>query len=134
MMKVAWQHAEYNATLPPYRFSPGDVVEIEDDWAKQLIQRGIAIKAKDSAKTVLEQRQALRPVTANDGGAQERAERRAALQAELEAIDRVDAAPRPTADMHFGDMVTRGDVTGQPDEDEPKKPASAPVRPAERKS
>lgn len=118
MMKVAFRNAEYNASLPPYRFQPGDVVEIEDDWAKQMIQRGIAIKAKDSAKTVLEQRLDARPAPADDGGAQARAERRAALQAELAALDRADA-PTPFSGGHYSDMVTRADVAGEDPDDKP---------------
>lgn len=110
MKKVAFRNAEFMANLPPHRFAPGDVVEIDDAWADQLIQRGIAVKAKADARTALELRAASRPATPDDGGAAERATRREVLMAELNALDRVDAPGRPLppiAEGHFSDMVTR---------------------------
>jgi hypothetical protein len=107
MMKVALRHAEYMATLPPYRFLPGDVIEVDDEHGENMIRRGIAVKAKANAQTAMERRVAQRPATPDDGGAAVRAERRAILQAEMEALDREDAAPRPAAEGHYSDMITR---------------------------
>lgn len=131
MMKVAYRNAEYRADLPPYRFMPGDVIEVEDAEGERLIRQGIAVKAKADAKTAMERRVEMRPPTPDDGGAAERAARRAALQAELDALDRADAAP-PATEGHFSDMVTRGGAPGaqteappaEEDEDDDKKPAS----------
>jgi hypothetical protein len=113
MMKVALRNAEYMANLPPYRFAPGDVIEIEDDWAAQLIRRGIAIKARADAKTAIERHVEMRPPPADDGGAAVRAARRAALLAELAALGPEDAVA-PT-EGHYGDMIGRGDAEGTPE-------------------
>lgn len=125
MKKVAWRNAEYIATLPPYRFAPGDVVEIEDDWADTLIRRGIASTAKNNAKTIQQIRIDSRPPVPT--AADERAVRRAALQAELDALDREGGhytadVTGPVDEGHYSDTMTREDVgaaTEQPAEGAP---------------
>lgn len=135
MKKVAFRTFEYNAGLPPYRFDPGDVVEIDDDWADQLVRRGIAAPAKKNAKTVQQIRIASRPPVPT--AADERAVRRASLQAELDALDQQDAGmvtqddedddgdddgegaststkPPTPPEGHYGDMVTRGQTADAP--------------------
>lgn len=126
MKKVAFTRAEYNATLPPYRFNPGDVVEIDEDWADQLVRRGIAKAAKSNAKTVQQIRIDARPPVPT--AADERAVRRAQLEAELAALRSEDAAmvepdedddddeavpaqppASPKDGGHYSDMVTRGE-------------------------
>lgn len=121
-MKVAFRNAEYFANIPPRRFAPGDVIEVEDEWGQQLLRRGIAVAAKPGAKTAMELRVAMRPPTADDGGEADRAARRAALQAELDALDRADAAPRPSDEGHYADMVTRDGATQSPKDDKPAPP------------
>lgn len=120
MMKVALRNAEYMATLPPYRFMPGDVIEVDDEWGTKMLQRGIAVKAKADAQTAMERRVAMRPPTPDDGGAAERAARRAALQAEIDAMDR-EVSPYAAAaatEGHYSDMVTREEPA-----DDDEKPA-----------
>ena len=53
MKRVRLRNNEYMATLPPYRFAAGDVIEIDDDWADQLVRRGIARKAGANAQTLV---------------------------------------------------------------------------------
>lgn len=118
MQKVALRHSEYMANLPPYRFAPGDVIEIEDDWADQLVRRGIAKKAPKNAMTAIEKRQMMR----EDGVeptdlATARAQKRAQLQAEMDALDEADAAEGG----HYSDMITREDMGSQEDEEQPAR-------------
>lgn len=119
MKKVAFCNDEYNASLPPYRFRSGDVVEINDDWADALVRKGLAVKAPANAKTVQQIRQESRPPRPT--AADERAARRAELLAEVERLDREgghSSAELVTMDAqdegHFSDMVTRGEAA--PDE------------------
>lgn len=107
MKKVSLRHAEYMATLPPYRFAAGDVVEIDDEWADQLIRRGIASPARANAKTVQQIRIDTRPPVPT--AADERDARRAALEAELAALDEQDET---AGTGHYSDMITREDVGG----------------------
>lgn len=127
MKKVAFVRAEYNASLPPYRFAPGDVVEIEDDWADQLIRREIAKPAKAGAKTVQQIRNDARPPVPT--AADERANKRAALLAELETLDREDAVAGTLPDEgHYDDMLTRGEP--EPPAEVSKSSAQGQPRPA----
>lgn len=128
MMKVRFKRAEYNAGLPPYRFHPGDVIEVDDDWAKQLVQRGIARKAASNAQTVQEIR-AEEHVVTEEETRQDIELRRADLQAQLAALDREEA--RQPFGGHFSDMIAREDVTGDDEPaDEPAAPRRATARPA----
>lgn len=122
MKKVAFVNDEYNASLPPYRFQAGDVVEIADEWADQLVQRGLAKPARANAKTVQQIRQEARPPVPT--AADVRAQRRAELLAEIERLDREGGTygdDMVTMDYqepgHYGDMVTRGDLAPLPEED-----------------
>lgn len=115
MKKVALTRAEYMATLPPYRFDPGDVIEIDDDWADQLIRRGIASPARSNAKTVQQIRIDARPPVPT--AADERSARRAALEAELASLNQQDAATYDAPDEgHYSDMVTRGEPEDAPED------------------
>lgn len=121
MKKVALRRAEYMATLPPYRFEPGDVIEIDDDWADQMVRRGIAKKAPANAQTAQEKRQMMRD-EADDVDALDRAGRRAALQAQLNALDQEERAAPDGG--HFSDMITREDMGGDAQQAEDDKTAS----------
>lgn len=127
MQKIMWKRAEYNASLPPYRFAPGDVVEIDDDWADQLVRKGIARKAPKNAMTVNERRALERDDTEERMAVQARSDRRAQLEAELAALDREDDTAGDYGEPgHYGDIVSRGDVEGHDDESKPEaKPADA---------
>jgi acetoin utilization deacetylase AcuC-like enzyme len=121
MKKVVLRNNEYMATMPPYRFSAGDVIEVEDDWADQLVRRNIATKAKAGAQTVQELRAEERAELAAPAiaaAAEDRAARRAALLAELDALGRDDqaAAAATAPGGHYADMVTREDMDGDADE------------------
>lgn len=123
MKKVAFVNNEYNASLPPYRFSAGDVVEIADEWADELVRKGIAKPAAKNAKTVQQIRRESRPPTPT--AADVRAERRAELLAEVERLDREGGhydGDMVTMDYqepgHYGDMVTRGDLAPLPEEED----------------
>lgn len=119
MKKVALRNAEYMATLPPYRFAPGDVIEIDDDWADTLVRRGIASAAKGNAKTIQQIRIDSRPPVPT--AADERAVRRAALQAELDALDREGGhytadVTGPVDEGHYSDMISRGEPEDPPED------------------
>lgn len=127
MKKVAFVNNEYNASLPPYRFRSGDVVEIADEWADQLVQRGLARPAARNAKTVQQIRQESRPPVPT--AADVRAQRRAELLAEVERLDREGGhydGDMVTMDYqepgHFSDMVTRGDLAPLPEEEDAADP------------
>lgn len=116
MKKVALTRAEYMASLPPYRFNPGDVIEIDDDWADQLVRRGIASTAKANAKTVQQIRIDARPPVPTP--ADDRAVRRAALKAELAALNQQDAEryDAPVDEGHYSDTLTRGEPEDPPED------------------
>jgi hypothetical protein len=119
MKKVRLRNAEYMATLPPFRFMPGDVIEVEDDWADQLVRRGIAKAASARTETVQEKRAAMRDeqeAERESMSAGERAAQRSALMAQLSALDAQDArAAEMQAEYggHYSDSVTREDTGTQ---------------------
>jgi ribosomal protein L9 len=122
MKKVRLRNAEYMATLPPFRFMAGDVIEVEDDWADQLIRRGIAKAASARTETVQEKRAAMRDeqeAERESMSAGERAAQRSALMAQLSALDSQDArAAEMQAEYggHYSDSVTREDAAPTPEE------------------
>jgi hypothetical protein len=131
MKKVRFKFAEYNATLPPYRFQPGDVVEIDDDWADSLLRKGIATRASASAETAQEKRAAMREEQAAgqfEASAGDRANRRAALMAQLADLDAQENRSGATSG-HYSDSVTREDM-GTPGDDESDPRAEAASRQA----
>lgn len=119
MKKVRLKFNEYMATLPPYRFAAGDVIEIDDAWADQIVQRGIARKAPSNAQTVQEIRAEERG-TQEETASVDREARRRALQDQLAAIDREDAA-QPFGG-HYSDMITREDTGDDPADSSGKPP------------
>lgn len=136
MQKVALRFSEYMASLPPYRFEAGDVIEVDDSWAEQLVSRGLANKAKSGAKTVNELRAESGRMSYEQRADIERAERdrqRAVLQAQIAELDSQDAryanaAAPDESEGHHSDMVTREGTGAAAD-----KPAPASTPPPGRK-
>lgn len=123
MQKVRLRNAEYMASLPPYRFAPGDVIEVDDEWAAQLVRRGIARMAAADAETVMDRRSAMKAeLEASQAAvnADQRASQRAALLAQLADLDVAEARANEIAAPyggHYGDTIGREDLGGAADDD-----------------